>query len=217
MKDETMRSVILSIRPQFCENGEKKTPIEWRPIYGYESDYEVNNFGQIRTLKNSPKLKSNSILKPQVSKRNGYVYQMLYKSGTPKLCRVHRIVAQSFIDNPNKYTQVNHKDGDKANNRVSNLEWCNQSQNMKHAYKNKLQSPSQKQKEAVAMANLRKCKPVGQFGNGILISTYEGISDASRKTGISASCISRCCKNICNSSGKYQWQYVPDLMSTDEA
>ena len=208
-----MQSVLISIRPQWCgqESISAETPIEWKPVLGYEFDYEVNNLGQIRTLKNSPKLKKFSILKPQTSRRNGYVYQMLYKDGEPKLCRVHRIVAQSFINNPSGYMQVNHKDGDKTNNNVLNLEWCSQSQNMKHAYRNKLQIPSQKQKEAVARANLRKCKPVEQFKNGVLISEYKGVSDASRKSGVPASCISRCCKNIRNSSGGYSWCYVEEL------
>ena len=106
-----MKSVLISIRPQ------------WKDIIGYENEYQINQFGEIRTLKDSPKLKKYDVLKPQISKRNGYVYQMLYKNGKEKLLRVHRLVAMAFLPNPNNLPQVNQKDGNKQNNSVDNFEW----------------------------------------------------------------------------------------------
>lgn len=180
----------------------------WRDIKGYENEYQVNQYGEIRTLKDSSVCKANTILKPQISKRNGYVYQMLWKNGKAKLFRVHRIVASAFVDNPNNYKQVNHIDGNKTNNNAENLEWCSQSQNMKHAYKNKLQVPSEKQRKAIINSNKLKQKKVCQIKDGKIINIFSGISEASRQTKISISCISRCCNLKRKSTNGYEWRFI---------
>ena len=191
-----MKSVIISIQPQ------------WKDIVGYENEYQINQFGEIRTLKDSPKLKKYDVLKPQISKRNGYVYQMLYKNGKEKLLRVHRLVAMAFLPNPNNLPQVNHKDGNKQNNSVDNLEWCEQSYNMKHAYKNGLQIPSENQRKAIINTNKLKQKKVCQIKDGEIINTFSGISEASRQTKISISCISRCCNLKRKSTNGYEWRFL---------
>ena len=191
-----MKSVLLSTRPK------------WKDIVGYENEYQINQFGEIRTLKNSPKLKKYDVLKPQISKRNGYVYQMLYKNGKEKLLRVHRLVAMAFLPNPNNLPQVNHKDGNKQNNSVDNLEWCEQSDNMKHAYKNGLQTPSENQRKAIINTNKLKQKKVCQIKDGEVINTFSGISEASRQTKISISCISRCCNLKRKSTNGYEWRFL---------
>lgn len=191
-----MKSVIISTQPQ------------WKDIVGYENEYQINQFGEIRTLKDSPKLKKYDVLKPQKSKRNGYVYQMLYKNGKEKLLRVHRLVAMAFLPNPNNLPQVNHKDGNKQNNSVDNLEWCEQSDNMKHAYKNGLQIPSENQRKAIINTNKLKQKKVCQIKDSEIINTFSGISEASRQTKISISCISRCCNLKRKSTTGYEWRFL---------
>lgn len=191
-----MKSVLISIQTK------------WKDIVGYENEYQINQFGEIRTLKNSPKLKKYDVLKPQISKRNGYVYQMLYKNGKEKLLRVHRLVAMAFLPNPNNLPQVNHKDGNKQNNSVDNLEWCEQSDNMKHAYKNGLQTPSENQRKAIINTNKLKQKKVCQIKDGEVINTFSGISEASRQTKISISCISRCCNLKRKSTNGYEWRFL---------
>ena len=191
-----MKSLLLSTRPK------------WKDIVGYENEYQINQFGEIRTLKDSPKLKKYDVLKPQISKRNGYVYQMLYKNGKEKLLRVHRLVAMAFLPNPNNLPQVNHKDGNKQNNSVDNLEWCEQSDNMKHAYKNGLQIPSENQRKAIINTNKLKQKKVCQIKDGEVINTFSGISEASRQTKISISCISRCCNLKRKSTNGYEWRFL---------
>lgn len=190
-----MKDILLSTRPK------------WKDIIGYENEYQINQFGEIRTLKDSPKLKKYDVLKPQISKRNGYVYQMLYKNGKEKLLRVHRLVAMAFLSNPNNLPQVNHKDGNKQNNSVDNLEWCEQSDNMKHAYKNGLQIPSENQRKAIINTNKLKQKKVCQIKDGKIINTFSGISEASRQTKISISCISRCCNLKRKSTNGYEWRF----------
>lgn len=118
---------------------------EWKSIKGFENSYEVSNLGNVRSIdryciqKNNRSEKYNHIYKGKILKqfknKAGYMQVQLsyrYKS-YPK--RVHRLVAETFIDNPNDYSCVNHIDGNKLNNNVDNLEWCSYSHNNRHARK----------------------------------------------------------------------------------
>ena len=119
---------------------------EWKEIKGYEGKYIISNYGEIISL---PRTKQNNSKKQYVepkeirkivNNRNGYVYVYLCNDGKDINMRVHRLVAEAFIPNPNNLPQVNHKDGNKINNRVDNLEWCTASENIRHAYKNGLRN-----------------------------------------------------------------------------
>lgn len=178
----------------------------WKDIVGYENHYQVNELGQIRTLKNSSLQKAGTILKSQINKKNGYVYQMVYKDGKQKLLRVHRVVANAFLPNPNNLPQVNHKNGNKNDNRVQNLEWCTQEQNMLHAFKIGLAKPSDKQKRAIAETNKAKRKAV-VFKQGSNVQVFESISKASKETGLSISTISRYCRGIRAGNIYSKWSF----------
>lgn len=102
----------------------------FKPIKNYE-DYLVNENGDVFSKKN------NKLLKPRESK-NGYLKITLYKNGKCKTFSIHRLVALAHLNNPNNYPVINHKDGNKLNNNISNLEWCTVSQNIKHAFDNGL-------------------------------------------------------------------------------
>lgn len=184
------------------------TDLEWVGIEGYEKSYQINKNGQIRTLRNSPKRHKFDLLKPQINKKNGYVYQMLYKNGKQKLWRLHRLVAQTFIPNPNNYPQINHKDGNKQNNCVENLEWCTQEQNMLHAFRTGLQKPSEKQRQAITQTNKLKQKRVCLIKNGEVIGVYSGMAEASRQTGVHTSLISRHCRYKRKSANGTEWRYA---------
>lgn len=98
----------------------------WKSIKGYENIYEVSNIGNIRSLDRisfqNNRLKGGSL--NQCDNTNGYLYVDLYGTGKRKKFGVHRLAAQAFIPNPNDLPQINHKDGDRYNNNVDNLEWC---------------------------------------------------------------------------------------------
>ena len=109
----------------------------WKPIEGTDGKYEVSNFGRVRTNGKRPGLLT---LTKQPS---GYRYAMIEIDGKPCNRRVHRLVAQHFLPNPDNMKEVNHKDGNKDNNHVSNLEWCTRSHNVKHSFDTGLKQPHQ--------------------------------------------------------------------------
>lgn len=113
----------------------------WRDIKGYESIYQVSDTGLVRSLDRTVWNKGvgvmqnlkGKILKPKVH-TTGYYEVMLYNQyRKTKMHRVHRLVAENFLDNPQDKKIVNHKDGIKTNNNVSNLEWCTSIENAHHA------------------------------------------------------------------------------------
>lgn len=114
----------------------------WKDIPGYEGLYQVSNHGRIKSLKKFVKHPTGSvkILKSKIlrlSKIHGYEKVELWKNGKNKIFRVHRLVALVFIKNPNNLKEVNHKDGNKTNNHVSNLEWVNARENQTHSLNKK--------------------------------------------------------------------------------
>ena len=102
---------------------------EWRAVPGYEGLYEVSNTGMVRSLRH------NKIMSPNTN-RYGYKYINLCKDGIIKTKTIHRLVAQVFIPNPDNLPEVNHKDEDKTNNSVDNLEWCVHIYNMNYRTRN---------------------------------------------------------------------------------
>ena len=108
----------------------------WRPIYykEYLTHYEVNQFGQVRNVQ------SQLIIRPQVN-TSGYLEAQVYVEGKPKKIGIHRLVALAFIPNPENKPEVNHIDGIKVNNIVSNLEWVTREENIQHSWRMGLRRP----------------------------------------------------------------------------
>ena len=99
----------------------------WKNIDGYEGKYQISNLGRVKSLQRWSGTKyynREQILNNYVNKKNGYVYVYLTKNNKSKNIRLHKIVANAFILNPNNLPQINHKDGNKQNNYFENLEWC---------------------------------------------------------------------------------------------
>ena len=115
--------------------------IEWKSIKGFEGLYEISNTGIVKAL---PRLKHSNrgdyytkekILKQTNAQCEYYRVPLTDKNHIRKYFLVHRLVASAFIENLNNFEDVNHKDGNKLNNNVENLEWCTRSYNIQHAFK----------------------------------------------------------------------------------
>lgn len=101
---------------------------EWKDIKGYEGLYQISSFGNARSLR----FNRIKVLKPGSTPK--YFTYEFSVNRISKIKTAHRLVAEAFIPNPNNLPYINHKDGNKQNNHVENLEWCTASENVKHAY-----------------------------------------------------------------------------------
>lgn len=171
---------------------------EWRDIPGYESKYQVSNLGRIKSLINNKGKSYEKILKLNL-KKHGYLQVGLYKNNKVKYFRVHRLVAQLFVENPFNYTEVNHKDENRTNNNFENLEWCTIKYN--NNYGNRNINISRTNKKPI------KCITTGKV--------FNSAKDASEFYKISRPHINSCCKGNRKSAGKYQgiklvWKYIEE-------
>lgn len=176
---------------------------EWKDIKSYEGLYQISNLGRVKSL-NYNKTNTISVLKP--GKCRGYLQVSLCKNGEHKYFKVHRLVAQAFIPNPNNYKEVNHKDEDKTNNRVDNLEWCTSKYNSNYGTRNKRASEKRKGSKN-PKAHRVQCSTTGK--------KFNCIKEATEYYLINSSSISACCRGKRKSAGKHpvtgeklKWKYI---------
>ena len=131
----------------------------WKDIEGYEGIYQVSNKGRVKSLKrkicsNSNNHKYNTLSEKLLKLSGGgkYIQVILCKDGKTSAKLVHRLVAQAFIPNPNNYPVINHKDENKKNNDVRNLEWCT------YKYNNEYNGRIEKCKDKISLTLLSKTK-----------------------------------------------------------
>lgn len=161
----------------------------WKIIENH-SNYEISDDGLVRNRK------TGKILKP-VKTYNGYLRVGI----DGKLCRIHRLVADAFLIKIDGCTQINHKDGNKQNNSVDNLEWCTVSQNIIHAQKMGLKK--------INYSNINKPKKINQLSiDGDILKTYDCIMDIQREFGYDNSTIVKACKGKYKTAYGYKWQYA---------
>lgn len=129
----------------------------WKPINGYEEFYQISNLGNV---KSKPRQRTKGgILKTRPT-LEGYLQVTLYKNSKPFTVTIHRIVAQNFIPNLNNLRCINHKDCNKKNNKVDNLEWCSYSQNSIHAIKHGLQPNNKYENNGQAKITKEKAEEI---------------------------------------------------------
>jgi hypothetical protein len=178
----------------------------WKDIKGYEGLYQVSNLGRVKSLERTIKHKTcyggfyhvkGKILKPKIDK-DGYFRIGLKKDKIKKYYFIHRLVAITFINNPNNFLQVNHKDENKRNNQVNNLEWCNSKYNINYG-------------NGIKKSALTRSKKIIQYDlNNNYIKTWDTMNDAIRfYNGNTQIC--QCCKGKRKNANGYKWKYANEL------
>ena len=156
----------------------------WKDVPGYEGLYAISDHGRVWSCR------KHRFKLPSVQ-NNGYYLVFLVKDGYRKAELVHRLVAKAFLENPNLLAEVNHKDGDKQNNTVSNLEWCSRSDNLRH-----------------------RSRVLGQRGNAKRVVcverclSFDAIKDAAEWAGVTSGAIRQSLiKGNKRRAGGYHWRW----------
>ena len=167
----------------------------WKDIKDYEGYYQVSNLGNIRSLK----FNKITPLKPYKNvARHGYLEVYLRLPGSKKTFKVHRLVAQAFIENPDNLPQVNHIDENKENNCVTNLEWCNNDYNIHYG-------------TALKRMGIAHRKKVAQYSlSGKLIAIFDSQVIAAEQTNSRQGAISNCINGKAKTHNGYIWKLVDD-------
>ena len=179
----------------------------WKDIIGYEGSYQISNLGNIKSIGRNIKY-SNGIVVPYREKllngfvsTSGYKAIDLYKNNKRKKFYIHRLVAETFIDNPLNKPEINHINENKLDNRVENLEWCTSSENNLAGTVIERANETRKMKKTafkkVAMCDL----------NDNIIQIFDSIEIAVKETGINRKTIYNSCNNKFKSR-KYKWKYI---------
>lgn len=167
--------------------------------------YEVSDFGNVRSLPRNNQKKT-VVLKPQVAKRGGYLIVTLKFSPDRLTIPVHRLVAKAFLSNTNFLPEVNHKDGNKLNNTVENLEWCTRAQNMKHSYDSGLNKPNKTINAKPVMAVKIENKEE---------ATFVSVREAGRVLNIHSQNICAVLKGKYKKTNGYTFTYVKKIRTAE--
>lgn len=187
----------------------------WKDIPGYENKYQISNLGRVKSFENNKGKYRELIRKPRINKQ-GYYYLGLWKHSKAKTFKIHRLVAQIFIPNPENKICVNHKDGNKLNNNVNNLEWVTYSENTIHAINtglidingNSSLFKSGKNNIMYGKKAPTRRKVVQLDLNGNFIKEWDCIEDAQQKYNTRH--ISVVCRGQRKYTAGYIWKYVED-------
>lgn len=180
----------------------------WKDVKGFEGIYQVSNKGNVKSLDrvvecvDSFRHYKGKMMKLD-KKKNGYLQVNLKRQNKNAQYLVHRLVAEAFIPNPNVLSCVNHKDENKENNHVDNLEWCSQ------AYNNRYGAGYKKRCINARNGAIKKqAKPVLQYSlNGDFVAEYFSAMEAARMNGCKQGGISECCNGKQKTAYGYIWRY----------
>lgn len=166
----------------------------WKNIFGYEGLYQVSNYGRVKSL-NYKQTRKEQLLKQGIDSR-GRLKVILCKNKNKKTILVHRLVAQSFLDNPNNLPCINHKDENPLNNNIENLEYCSFLYNDNYGTRNK----------RIAK---RLSKQVGQYSlDGNFIRSFQSTQEIQRELGFNQGHISKCCNGKQKTAYGFIWKYT---------
>lgn len=167
----------------------------WKPIIGYEGLYEVSNYGNIKSLN----WRNRNIEKCLYLKKHnkGYFQVELVKNKKRKMVLVHRLVAEAFLENPLNKPQINHKDYNRSNNSVENLEWCTINENMTHSAIRRKSKPT-KRKEKIIQLDLQ----------GNIVKIWNSCVSIKTDKNYHQTSIFECCEGKRKTAYGFIWQYA---------
>lgn len=185
----------------------------WKDIVGYEGLYQVSNFGRVKSLKRKVyagrgkmRWQYEKIMSDNKTNGNGYKIVSLVKDGKQKNKYIHRLVAEAFLENSNNYPCINHKDENRGNNNINNLEFCT------YKYNNTYNDTHIKR--GLNNRNNKYSKKILQLDdNDKIINIFPSISEAGRKLNVSFQAISDCLNGKQKHSAGYKWKYAEEQKS----
>ena len=178
-------------------------------IKKYKGKYQIDENGNVKSLNYRGNTKTEHLLKP-IKRENGYLYVDLYDfDGKHHKENIHRLVAETFIENPNNLPCVNHKDENKENNSVNNLEWCTHKYNSNYGTNPQKMSNNAKNNPTWQIAVEKSKIKVNQYDlDGNYIKTWNSFAEIAQYFNITnASNIVACCKGKKKTSYGYKWSY----------
>lgn len=204
----------------------------WKDVVGYEGFYLVSNIGRIATLSHNVEYVSvydgieikktfgaKQCLRKLHRGKHGYIECTLRDSKRVKLMKVHRIVAQAFIPNPNNLPEVNHKNEDKTDNRSENLEWCTQKYNANYGTRNnRLKSSISCAHKRGAYQNANQKSRKAIIGISLIDNTtiiFEKSADL-HECGFERHLVSKCCRGLRKDHKGYKWMFLSDYEALNQ-
>ena len=168
----------------------------WKPIVGWEGLYECSNLGRIKSYRQNEE----GVIKNPTPYKNGYLRVNLCKDGKYKTMLVHRIVCAAFLENKDGLKYVDHINGERTDNRLSNLRYVDKSSNQLN--------PITRQRMSTSRTGIKVDRNPVKIQldiNGCLIKVWDTAREASEALGISRQVIGDCCAGRCKSAGQYKW------------
>lgn len=178
----------------------------WKDIEGYEGKYQISWYGRFKALSQKrPHLGKFRVTKEKIckacfDKATGYYKHALYLDSKPVTHLVHRMVAAAFLPNPFNLGYINHKDENKRNNHVENLEWCTNKYNLEYSNVHEKQ-----------MKIFRRVVEVDSNGN--ILNEFSNTGEASRYVGVNITSMRRWCKGYTNCTTQSSWFYKDEYLN----
>lgn len=172
---------------------------EWRDIKDFEGLYQISTSGEVKSVE---RIKQNNLGFQKVNERirklskdkDGYLQVCLSKEGRHYLKKIHRLVAEAFLPNPDNLPVINHKNENKEYNRVENLEWCTVKYNTNYG-------------NGITKMAITQGRPVLQLYNGYVIEEFYSTQKASKETGVPQANIYKVCVGERRTAGGYEWRF----------